>query len=626
MVPGTCRSSAAKRHRPNEERHMNIVQRHPVVPATGRFAFSEAPIPGESLMGFIARNADIHGVDKVASALLPAGLENPKTEAFATAYEGRADVLAALFMTTSEEIRSGMYLPWAGREGTEVNFHGTHIRPRYLRWRNRRFSPASLRVSGHHRAMWDLDVLSFCPESKEMLVSGCPSCGESLGWRYTLGIRTCEWCEADLTKVASEPVRCHDIEALDFACDLVNPDPGRREKARARVPERLAALDTGELFEFVMNLACVILTRPDSRVLLRLQSKDDLAQITPDIIAEAGRLVMGWPASMHAYAAELRSRAHLRPGFWGVRKELGPLLWLTKEQSIASSVKEAVQDVINDNMASIGGIAQRNFGSPEGTMTTSEVLKEFGFKPSLVSRLCADGVIWSTVHAGVGKPVTVVRRQDISDLRAEMGDVTSRIDVAKSLGVDYLAVERLAAVGLLRKVGRVTAAMVYGDHYRTSSLATLRERLLALAPRHVRSGTFEALSVVARRTDASVVPWAGIVEAVLSHRVPVVILSEDHELPLTERLGILDETAWMAAELPTETLPDKEERGINTHEAGAILEIGAASISYLTQGGALPRSGSGDFSLKLNDVLAFRELGISTGEVARRTGGNGRLT
>lgn len=605
---------------------MNIVQRHPVVPTTGRFAFSEAPIPGESLMGFIARNADIHGVDKVSSALLPAGLENPKTEAFATAYEEQADVLAALFMTTPEEMRSRMYLPWAGREGTEVNFHGTHIRPKYLRWRHRRFSPASLRVSGHHRAMWDLAVLSFCLESKETLVSGCPSCGESLGWRYTLGIGTCEWCGADLAKVAGVPVRCDDMEALDFACGLVNPDPATREKALARVPERLAALDAGELFEFVMNLACLLLTGPDAPRLARLQSREDLAQVTPDILGRAGRLVLGWPATMRDLAAGMRAQARQRPGRSVATGDLRPMRWLAKEQAIAPLARQAVAEIIEAHGPDIVPKAERPPKILGEFITKHEAAQAYGFRGAALDRMVALGVIRGSVRERSGKGAPLFHRKDLADLRAEMGDVTTRVDAARVLGVDYLGVERLADAGLLRRTGPATAVMVYGDHYRASSVTALRQRLLALPTRCVGAEAPRSLSAVAGAASTPVVPWVGLIQAMLSGQLPVVKLSADPDLPVAEALGIQERRGWSVADLPAEAMPRGDGRRINSYEAGGILETPAPCVSSLTKAGALPRDGSGEFTLVVDDVLAFRSRCISTREVARRVGRNANAT
>ena len=602
---------------------MNIVQHHPTVPTTGRFAFSAPPIPGESLLGFIARNADVHGVDKVASALLPAGLENPKTEAFATAYERQVAVLASLFVTTPEEVRSRMYLPWAGGDGVDVNFHGTRMRPKYLRWEHRRFSPTSLRASGHHRALWDLLVLSFCPESKEILLSECPHCQKKPGWRYTLGLATCEWCEGDLTDVTGTPVRCDDMEALDFVCDLVNPAPVRRTAALARVPSRLSALDAGGVFEFVVNLACMLVTKPEASSMVRVQNKRDMEVLTPESLAKAGRLILGWPDSMHSLAAEVRSEAHLRNGVWGTRRELRPLLWLTRVPTLPREAREAVSEVIDASVNGSGNVAHRVFNLPDEYLTKHETEKQFGFKNDLLEELCDLDLLRHVRRETAGKPALLIRREDVADLRAEMGDATSRVNAARMLGVDYLAVERLAQAGLLRRNGRAASVTVHGQPYRTSSIVGLGERLLSRSRRPGRSGTLVTLSDAAASSTAPIVPWTGLVEAVLSRRLPVFMLSDDAELPLMRRLGIRSVDLGLVAGLPHEDLPESTSRLINTYEAGAILEM-AAPTTFVTQSGGLSLSGSGRNSLRLDEVLAFRSRGISAKEVGRRTGLNSK--
>ena len=599
---------------------MTMIEHSPASRMTGRFAFSSAPIPGESLLGFIARNADIHGVDKIASALLPAGLENPKTDAFATSYERQVDVLASLFMTTPEEVRSRMYLPWAGGDGVDVNFHGTRMRPKYLRWVHRRFSPTSLRISGHHRALWDLLVLSFCPESKEILLSECPHCQRKPAWRYTLGLATCEWCEGDLTDVAGSLVRCDDMEALDFVCDLVNPDPTRRVAALARVPSRLSSLDAGGVFEFVVNLACMLVSKPEASSMVRVANKGDMGVLTPESLAKAGRLILGWPTSMHKLAVELRSQAHLRTGSWGTRRELRPLLWLNQVRTIPSEARDAVSEVIDASVKGSGNVAQRVFNLPDEYLTKYEAATQFGFRNTLLERLCELDLLRNIRRETAGKSTVLIRREDIVDLRTEMGDATPRLNAAGMLGVDYLAVERLADAGLLRRTGRATSFTVFGQSYRTSSITGLEERLLSLARRPARAGSFVTLTHAAASSRAPIVPWTGLVEAVLSRRLPIVMLSKDPELPLMGRLGIRSTTVDMVAGLPQEALPESMSRQIHSFEAGAILEISPCIVTHLTQSGGLSSSGSGQYRLKLDEVLGFRSRGISAREVGRRTG------
>ena len=600
-----------------------------MVDAPACFAHSQAPLPGESLLGFVARNCEVHGITKVAAALRPTDLEGEVTEWLPTAHVDKVDALARLFATTPDEVVSRMYPPVRlpdGRSGGHVAFFGAPIRKDLIQFQRRRVSPSSLARSPHHRAVWDLRVFSFCQESREALISECPRCRSPLGWRWTEGVDRCERCGEDLSRTPGTPITCQDWDALDFACDLVHHDPDRRERARASVPTQLSALDAADLFEMIFELACVSLTGTDRR-LYRPRFDEDYGRFTPDVLAKAGRLLLGWPSSMHAFADDLRRLSSSRPGFWGALKELAPLVVASRRTTISPAARHILQDFVRADVARDGSALRRAHRRDDDLMTVSEAYETFGFSKATLKRLRGLGLIAATFNPDADRSIVLVSRREMARMADEQRDVISRIDVAAALGIDYLAVQRLAEAGLLRAVSPPVAALLVGDHYRRSSVVALCDRLKATSGDgdEVTSDKV-TLAKAAAGLTTKIVPWVGIVSAILSGALRVVRVTSPADGSVALRLGVCPaHLEGLVRELPEEVLPEYGDRRINTHEAAAILAVPAPVITYLTQGGHLPATGDAWFRLKATDVLAFHAKHVSNQEVARRSGKPGRL-
>ena len=277
------------------------------------FPFPAPPIAGESLIGFVARNADKHGIAAISAALLPVGIDTLVPESLPTVHRGRAAEIARVFRAPEAEILLRTHPPVdiPGRPASFIDFFGAPIRSAYREVNRRRVSPAALAASAHHRAIWDLRVFSFCPESRETLIDRCPACAKGLGWRWTLGPAHCDRCGADLRDFPQPRIECADVEALDFVVDLVHPDAARRARAKAMAPPVFAGLDNGELFEGAMAIACAITTEPDAprAIMRRLKTLEDFGRITPDALSTAGRALLDWPKSYQRIADGMRSRA-----------------------------------------------------------------------------------------------------------------------------------------------------------------------------------------------------------------------------------------------------------------------------------------------------------------------------
>lgn len=162
------------------------------------FPIATSPAFDESLLGFVARACDENGHPAVLHALGLAGFKTFGARFLSNSQTVDKRQLNAFFGCREDELCRRFNLPVKaeGSSSSFLSYFGQPIRGNMRESTLRRVSPASLRISPHHRGSWLLRPLHYCPESGEKLVSTCPNqnCGRSLGWNTAFGIPFCEYC------------------------------------------------------------------------------------------------------------------------------------------------------------------------------------------------------------------------------------------------------------------------------------------------------------------------------------------------------------------------------------------------------------------------------------------------
>ncbi|WP_036289741.1 hypothetical protein [Methylosinus sp. PW1] len=589
--------------------------------------FCDPPIPGESLVGLLARNVAKHGLDRIAPALKVAGIHTLVPEAISTTHIGKSQEIASLLRTASAEItmRCHPRVEIQGRpKGTFINFFGTPVRSIYREVKRRRVSPSSLCVSSHQRAIWDLRVFSFCPESREVLISECPSCGKGLGWRWTLGVAYCEHCGVDLREYRQPIIDTADADALDFVVDLVHPDRRHNNRALSAVPPALGCLDldNGEIFELVIALGSAIATEPSApRVITRpVRTVDD--KLTPNVLAQAGRVILDWPCAFHALADDMRARSEQRVGFWGKHKELGPIMGLARDAYLAPALKHALHDLINENMAKSGVILRRAEQRPDGAIVNiGRAAAEFDLNVRLISRWAKSGLIWSERNSLARLSIILVDRNEIAAIVDQRQDLYSARQLRMRLGVDSIALDDLVQNGLIRRHSRPVADFAGGICYSRTSADAFIDTITSKASSVLEVKNATLLSKAVKRGAVARPHWYGILQAIIDGRLRVVAKPSPSNSALTASLYIVDSSELTPFLTATTTIHDGKERGrMYVHEAAAYLNSTKGAISGFIKSGLLSTNGSTQYKLDWTAVDAFRREYILTNEIAHRCG------
>jgi|GWRWMinimDraft_10_1066017.scaffolds.fasta_scaffold00849_3 hypothetical protein len=295
------------------------------------FPVATFPALDESLQGFVARACDENGHPAVAHALGLAGFKTFGARFLSNSEAVDTQKLSAFFGCREDELRHRFHLPVEveGSSSSFVDYFGQPIRKNMREPILRRVSPASLRLSPHHRGSWMLRPLHYCPESGEKLVSSCPNpnCGRSLGWNTTYGIPFCEYCldkdcepTTDLRNFSQPMLEEQDFNIYAPVARLLT-DSSSRDKT---VPDCFSTWKGWEIFDLVAMLAVFLFRRLGDRTGLRGGQIFQLDGWHENFML-AARAVMDWPNGMGAVVELMREGAGSRAGYYGLRKELGPL-------------------------------------------------------------------------------------------------------------------------------------------------------------------------------------------------------------------------------------------------------------------------------------------------------------
>ncbi|KAA0588895.1 TniQ family protein [Azospirillum oryzae] len=259
-----------------------------------RLRFRETPIDGESLLGFLwrvaARNCatlgTLHGT---------AGITYRTNSPTHHALERLAD-LTGVAVNVLDEMSCRTNAPSRTRR------FGKHILPRRLvSWQRRRFCPGCIAESPHHRAIWDISLVSACPLHACRLVFQCDACGKSLEW---LGdnLWTCR-CGRDFTRIPAKSIAHADLVGTQVVYGMLDQPSFKAEVQELRVILPFADLDVGQGLDLLHSLA---MTRP---ALAHWSVPGDEADENVHLaLNEALEACRRWPTGMEAFLASAAQR------------------------------------------------------------------------------------------------------------------------------------------------------------------------------------------------------------------------------------------------------------------------------------------------------------------------------
>ena len=149
------------------------------------------PLPDESLSGALARAAGANIYEKTTDILgfVQHSTMMPDFVAF-----NSPDVLPDIALLLGAPLETVARHHYRRLDKVTVDFFGIPLRDIFIERRRRWVSPAGLRKSPYHRAIWQIKTFGFDPVTLDPLICECPRCGVELGFRFTQGIAFCDRC------------------------------------------------------------------------------------------------------------------------------------------------------------------------------------------------------------------------------------------------------------------------------------------------------------------------------------------------------------------------------------------------------------------------------------------------
>ena len=497
------------------------------------------PIAGESLLGFVTRSLAVTAITQTNQGLTLAGIAKTNPCAIASSLKGREiEGLATLLKTDASEIRKRTHpVGTFDHSKTEtVNFFGVRIRADYREKRVRRVSPRALAKSAYHRAIWDLRLFSFDPETREQLLDHCPVCTKQLGWMRSRGIGMCDHCidERGLPNVylmdfLQPLIEVEDEEALGFVIGLVDPDPDRKSAARRLAGGPWAAFSNDILFETAIAFGCALTMAPDRRrsTLERPKDVPEYARFTPEVLAAAGRAIIGGDAGFEAVADRIRADADRRPGFYGVRKELGPLFHMTVDQHLPKEVKALLKTAIGADMERTKHgmkLRRADYAGDERYLGLDALAQETGLPRRNLARLADSGLVPVIRAENAIMSPTLMPVAQVMVLVEPYRDAVHEKFAAGALAMPIAVLADLERRKLVERLeGPVLGLFETKDvYYRRSSVERTMAAILKRASEGGKLPTSGLrISKSVKRLGMTPVPWGAVIAAIACGKAPV---------------------------------------------------------------------------------------------------------
>ena len=472
----------------------------------------------ESIPGMIVRASANHVLHRVGLVFAAAQVNCP--------YPGHAqllpridlDRLAIAIRADPERMAAN-----AGERINSTNFGATHQRARFgdlmllrahLELARRRIGPVSLRSDDYHRLAWLSKILPYCPQSLERLVDTCSHCTTVLGWTKTWGIGVCESCE-DTVLPSAEPSLPRDMaDHYRLFAALASPINGERAAARSSLPERLQGLSYATLVRLACRIGLICRDNPIVKC-----TQHDLDELTPEklasVVTTGAAMLADWPISferlVHARANNLRDD---REGFqhWRI---------LLRRISVAKSEGEEQSALILEVLPDLKGSFERSFAGSRRYYLPNEAARVLGVPHYAVLRAVDAGAIKTTCLPGITRRRMQLDAEQVDDIGEMVRSVPAIHALPGKLGVPLYGVEQLIDARLIhRECHPGVLAVRDWVCIQKQSLDDLVAGLDGAMQVSAIPGDTTSIRAASRRIGGREKPWAAIIEAILTGRLP----------------------------------------------------------------------------------------------------------
>nr|WP_295829966.1 TniQ family protein [uncultured Azospirillum sp.] len=465
------------------------------------------PERDESLLGLMVRTGAVNGFGSPDPVVHAYVLSNHDLPALATSVSA-IPLLSRLLALDESAIA---VLSYAGPDGGS-RLLGHPVHPHFISARRRKVCPRCLDESGYHRALWDMALMTICPDHRLRLVERCPACGSRLGWRVPSPC-ACR-CGYDLRREPGVPVPVGELAGAGALRRLFLTAPDALDGLAAEV-------GVGGVLQLVYVFGGTELGVGYRAKPARFADKH------PDrahLLLDAGwRACAEWPGSFHRFLDGLAERAVARHGRYGAAKRYGGLpAWLG---SVADEPHGRVAwKAFTDHVAMRPDFSTRlravrrkraEAALPDACVTLVEAARTLGVAFDTLRAFVDRHGLVVTGSGGKGEPV-LLRAATVDRLRADLRELVDQDAAWRLLGIGKRTFVGLRGTDLLPPPASGLAADLLGrSAWRVADLeAFLRRFEAAVRPAH-GTGELVGLPTAARALGGLGMGAKAVLRAVL---------------------------------------------------------------------------------------------------------------
>ncbi|WP_344707416.1 hypothetical protein [Sphingomonas swuensis] len=574
----------------------------------------EAPKPvimGESLDGYIARVAAANWIENALTITSLAGVIYGHKPTLSTSNWDGLPVIADCLRVDVEDLQLRSYpTDNAGRRA----FFGVPIPRNDIDIAVRRFAPAALSISPHHRALWQLRAFPFCCETWQYLVDCCARCERIQRWHHTNGVARCDRCVEDLSAVESDVVPNELRPSLEAAVGLVHPDTARRQHSLGALPAALQHLGLAETYELLVRVAIVIQPRITPARYGTNASWNQPKSVVVEAIAAAWNMLLDWPHSLQGLMAYRLSSASTRhqDGNGGSTMRF---LRLPSHEGLTRQLRDTIEQFRSS--IDLDGPNSSHLGRQ--TLSTQDAAARLGYSTKGVADLRRQGALGTVFALHEGRAAPRYDAAEIDELAEIIVCRVSLESAAWKLGISHHGVEQLIAMQMLQTHGDCFCIPRYGA---PQIAGPVLDDLIARIGSSSRSSL--ASEPITLRTAVGSIggrakPWGPIFKALLDGALPFKL---DHCTgALTEQI-LVDHTCIRFLRSFFFEVSNYEgakfSNVMSRRDAGEVLNLSPKSSTPLLKGMASVRGDSK--AVDFPEIVRLSRIHISSREIALRLG------
>lgn len=493
-------------------------------------------------------------------------------------------------------------------------FHGATVPSYDLRFKFARTARSWLKEDGYHSALGHHGLVPHCPVSGELLIEDCPNCSSKLRWT-TPNPTQCRHCDFNLATMEVDTLPDHVRASTSLMVDLIHPHPARQYRALRRLPEALAKIDRGLIFELGWRLGTVF-------TMSSITERDVAWQLPASqkvrILAQGSSFLSDWPVTIREAVA---ARVKTQSGGADIK-------FINEFRALINAKRSwpTIRSLMLNTFPEAGLPKNSMFKHFHNTIfNASETEKLLGISQKIFTRTRVANQLKVVSEGGSVKKHQLIDFSDLGQTIKNFADRTSTGSACERLSMPRHGIEQLCCYGLLVPFNETIIKIAFIERQLSlSSIHSLCDNLKARSA-EISFSERVPLHQAMKFVGGAEKPWGPLFSAFIAGSVPFE-LDEKDDRPLVKRLYVRGADIPKIGEMvfDEKRFPDFEfQTTMSRRDVETLLNINPKAMSAATKCGLLIRISPRD-GFQREKVLEVAREYISGGEILMRWGNGER--